>query len=145
MNKDLSIVFEEMCKMIDSYINSTNVGDMFFHLPIPSEQFNSAIGYMKYNFSDMIGILRIERLFELGKISEKTKNSLIDKYKKYKEILMNLDKSESDELKKLLEEQKKLIESELSKYGILNNFNIEESIIEEIDKEILEEDVKQKN
>lgn len=144
MNKDLDKVLKEVgnelcartfCWKVDSFINYSQ------------SDVSSLLKYRDYTIARIIELTRIERLFDLNLISLQDKKTLLKEYKEYKELSSIIIGFELDQFTGKISKDEKLdekvclrekeLENKLKSFGILEDFDYKEAIINEIDKKLI--------
>ena len=146
MNKDLNIIVKELCSLLDCQHKVTKVYSEIDHTPVPENVIDGLVKYGDTTISNLICLVRIERLYDLKIIDENEKEKLIEAYNEYKRlesIIASkkfgkfLGKEESDEeYDPRMDELFTLIREKLVTLGIIENFNYEQAFINEIDAKL---------
>ena len=89
MDKDLAVITGELLDTLEIENSVKKVQDVFADYGFSPETTKSYKKYGIYNIADIICLVKIERLFDLGYINDEEKKSLIRDYKDYK-ILDNV-------------------------------------------------------
>lgn len=133
MNKDLELILNKLSNDIDINNKMQRVDSVFYHLfdQLSSNDEKVLNIYGKYKINDIVSLIKIERLFDLGIISDEEKKILVDKFNEYRAVnnktnILNLD----------VIERKDNLEEYLNRYGILDKFSYEDAIRDKIDKDI---------
>lgn len=145
MNEDLKAVVEEICSLIHNHHKGTKVYYELDYSPVPERLIDGLVKYGDTIISDLIPLIRIERLYDLKIINEKDKQTLIEAYNKFKELESDINsKKHSDEYNPMLEESVNLLRDKLVKLGIIEEFNYEEAFINEIDAKLKSKYIRKK-
>lgn len=150
MDKDLEIITRELLETLEienSITKVENTSDSRFYT-FSDEISNSYKKYGKYSISDIICLVRIERLFDLHFIDEHERDYLIRTYKDYK-ILDNVictfeldvlfsdfDEGLSREDYHEMSNKREELASKLDRFGIIEPFRYQEAFIGQIDNDI---------
>ena len=133
MNQELKAVVGEICSLVANGYRDTKVYQELNYSPVPENLIDGLVKYGDTTITDLICLVRIERLFDLKLIDENQKERLIYIYNEYKELEAN---------KKLLGENKllydkyNLIKQKFIELGIIEEFNYEDAFINEIDTKL---------
>lgn len=148
MNKDLQELIKEIGKLTYIRTISQNVGAYFHHIPVDKDFDLILQKYSKYKMEQIIHFARIEKMNDLNIIDEKEKENLHTEYQEYQKlrkiagnwIRENImaeykDSEVTIEEDKNVKERLNYLEDKLTSYGIITEFNYEEALMNQIDKE----------
>ena len=133
MNQELKAVVGEICSLVANGYRDTKVYQELNYSPVPENLIDGLVKYGDTTISDLICLVRIERLFDLKLIDENQKERLIYIYNEYKEIETNKKLLVEN---KLLHDKYNLIKQKFIELGIIEEFNYEDAFINEIDTKL---------
>ena len=146
MNKDIQNVTKEVFDLLRGYsmeATPSNILNNFCnsHKPIGTNEYSNNTIY------ELIVLIRLERLYDLGKIDVDKKTFLTNLYKEYLKTYELIGKDIQDEMlnsKKydrlkhsLLRNKLNVIAEKLNEYALLEEFDYSHAFIREIDSKIL--------
>ena len=143
MNKDLENVIKEVGTEIWARTYCWEIDSLIHH---SQDKVDSLVKYRYYTIDQIIELTRIERLFDLKLISLQDKKALLEEYKEYRELCSKIFEFELDQFTDKISKDKKLdeklylrkeeLKTKLFLFGILDDFNFEEAIMNEVDNKL---------
>ena len=143
MDKDIQNINKEIFNLLRCYSMIATPNEILNKYTYYSDDMSSN-RFKNNKIYELIVLIRIERLFDLGEIDEDTKNLLTNLYKQYRivydklgndlrEGFKNVDKIQHSSYRRKLN----VISDKLNEYGLLDEFDFESAFMNEIDSKIL--------
>lgn len=151
MNKDLEQVIKSVSNLIQIKSSIMTVGSYFQCVPCSQEEKASITKYALHSLEELIHFSRIEKMYDLSVIDSNRKEELYRDYKEYQELRFIISSylgkkilNEYDNEEEMtdisvdasLKERCKYLEDKLTSCGVITDFDYEEAIMNQVDKEI---------
>ena len=146
MDKEIQNIYKEISNLLRAYsmvITPNTLSNKYKYSNHPE----SSNIYRDNKIYELIVLVRIERLFDLGQINEETKEMLKNLYNQYRIVYEQIGKDLQEEQKNgksvdrihhsRLRNKLNVIADKLNEYSLLDEFDYESAFLNEIDAKIL--------